>query len=78
MREKLRQTRGAAAVSTYRRTCRRVVRARSRASVWARRRLAGDTAPFIYADPFFVDPFCQLSPRSRSYLSVVEAVKAGK
>jgi hypothetical protein len=51
--------RGAASESTARRTHRRLVRARARLAALARRRHEQESVAF--ADPFFVDPFCQLS-----------------
>jgi hypothetical protein len=37
------------------------MRARARLATRARRRR--EQEPFVFADPFFVDPFCLLSPR---------------
>ena len=52
-------TRGAASGSTFRRTRRRLMRARARLAKRALRRHEQESVAF--ADPFFVDPFCQLS-----------------
>jgi hypothetical protein len=54
-------TRGANSESTVRRTHRRLLRARARLAALARRRQEQELVTF--ADPFFVDPFCLLSPR---------------
>jgi hypothetical protein len=54
-------TRGAASESTAKRTHRRLIRARARVATRARRRHEQELVAF--ADPFFVDPFCLLSPR---------------
>jgi hypothetical protein len=54
-------TRGAASESTVRRTHRRMMRARARLALLARRRHEQELVAF--ADPFFVDPFCQLPTR---------------
>jgi hypothetical protein len=54
-------TRGAASESTVKRTHRRLMRARARLAAHARRRHGLELVAF--ADPFFVDPLCLLSPR---------------
>ncbi|HVG30428.1 MAG TPA: hypothetical protein VM864_12050 [Pyrinomonadaceae bacterium] len=53
--------RGAASESTVRRTHRRLMRARARLAISARRRQEQEW--IVFADPFFVDPLCLLSPR---------------
>jgi hypothetical protein len=55
-------TRGAASESAVRRTHRRLMRARARLAAHAlRRRERESVGSVVFADPFFVDPFCQLS-----------------
>ena len=54
--------RGASSESTVRRTHRRLMRARARLAALALRRQEQELL-VAFADPFFVDPFCLLSPR---------------
>jgi hypothetical protein len=61
MKDERNTTRGAASESTAKRTHRRLMRARARLATRARRRQGRELIAF--ADPFFVDPFCLLSPR---------------
>ena len=61
MKDGRKTTRGATWESTVRRTHRRLMRARARLAASARRR--GEQEEVSFADPFFVDPFCLLSPR---------------
>ena len=55
------ETRATARGAAHRRTRRRLLRARARLA--SRPRRGDEQEPVAFADPFFVDPFCLLSPR---------------
>ena len=61
MKDERERARGGASGSAVKRTHRRLMRARARLAALARRRQ--EPEPVAFADPFFVDPLCQLSPR---------------